>query len=100
MTATPTPDVALYLDSNAFNPYQQPLGMDVRVDQAGQVKVMVFNIAGEEVKRLLDQFENPGNYRVFWDGRNGSGAFTGNAVYFVICQQASGQMTRKVILLK
>ena len=100
MTATPTPDKALYLDQNFFNPREQSLGMDLRVDTAGQVKVMVFNIAGEEVVKLLDQYENVGNYRVSWDGHNNRGALVGNACYFVVTVQPSGHMTRQVIVLK
>jgi hypothetical protein len=74
--------------------------MDLRVDVAGEVKVLVFNIAGEEVDKLLDQNMAVGNYRVFWDGHNRAGAITGNAVYFVVVEQPSGNMIRKVIVLK
>ena len=74
--------------------------MDVRVDIAGQVKVMVFNIAGQEVEKLVDQQLSPGNYRFSWDGRNGGGVTVGNAVYFIVIKQPSGQMVRKVIVLK
>lgn len=74
--------------------------MDVRVDQPGEVKIMIFNIAGEEVVKILDQYENAGNYRVFWDGKNRNGDITGNAVYFVVVQEPSGHLTRQVIVLK
>jgi flagellar hook assembly protein FlgD len=74
--------------------------MDLRVDVAGQVKVLVYNIAGEEVSKLLDQNESVGNYRVFWDGRNKNGALAGNAVYFIVVEQPSGNGVRKVIVLK
>jgi flagellar hook assembly protein FlgD len=90
----------LVLDQNFFNPRTQPLGMDIRVDIAGQVKVMVFNIAGQEVKKVLDQYENVGNYRVLWDGHNTNGAMVGNSVYFIVITQPSGQMIRKAIVLK
>jgi len=92
--------VGLYLDENFFNPTQKSLGMDVRVDTAGQVKIMVFNIVGEEVVKLLDQYENVGQYRVYWDGKNSNGDIAGNAVYFVVIQQPSGTFIRKVIVLK
>ncbi len=74
--------------------------MDLRVNTPGQCKVMVYNIAGEEVVKLLDQDEARGNYRVFWDGKNRNGAWVGNAVYFVVIQSPDGHMTRQVILLK
>jgi len=72
----------------------------VRVDKAGEVKVFVFNIAGEEVDKLVDQQLNIGNYRFSWDGRNKNGAMTGNAVYFIVVEQPSGNTVKKVILLK
>jgi hypothetical protein len=100
VTSTPTPNVALYLDENFFNPTQQSLGMDLRVDVAGQVKVLVFNIAGEEVDKLMDQSMTVGNYRVYWNGLNRNNALVGNAVYFVVVEQPSGNMIRKVIVLK
>ena len=102
LTAIPsaTPDAELYLDENFFNPAQQSLGMDVRVDIAGQVKILIFNIVGEEVEKLADQQMSPGNYRFSWDGRNSSGAMVGNAIYFFVIDQPSGRMIRKVIVLK
>lgn len=92
--------MALYLDDNFFNPDKRPLGMDLRVDVAGRVKVAVFNLMGEEVAKLLDQYENVGNYRVFWTGQNTSKDVVGNAVYFIVAEQPSGNMVRKVIVLK
>jgi flagellar hook assembly protein FlgD len=74
--------------------------MDVRVDVAGQVKITVFNIVGETVATVLNQYEPVGQYRAYWDGKNHFGEMTGNAVYFVVIQQPSGQMIRKVIVLK
>jgi len=74
--------------------------MDVKVDQPGQVKICVYNIAGELVMKLVDKSETVGNYRTYWDGRNTHGAMVGNAVYFIVIDTPSGRQTRKVILLK
>ena len=74
--------------------------MDMRVDRSGQVKILVFNIAGEEVVQLLNKNESQGNYRVDWDGKNTNGETVGNGVYFVLIQQLSGLTTRRVIVLK
>jgi len=74
--------------------------MDVRVDTGGEVKILIFNIAAQEVVKLVDQQMNPGNYRFSWDGRNSSGAMVGNAIYFLVIEQPSGSMIRKVIVLK
>jgi hypothetical protein len=99
---TPTPETFLTLDQNFFDPVTQPggLGMDVRVDVAGPVKVCVFNIAGEQVKKLVDQNEPAGTFRVYWDGHNKNGALVGNAVYFIVIDTPSGHQVRKVIVRK
>jgi hypothetical protein len=99
-TTTPTPNAALYLDHNYFNPEISPLGMDIRVDTPGEVKVIVYNIAGEEVRKVMDEYKGTGNYRAFWDGRNTMGDMAGNAVYFILIQQPSVHLVRKVVVLK
>jgi hypothetical protein len=100
-TITPTPNVALYLDNNSFNPTTNPsLGMDVRVDVAGEVKIIVFNIAGQEVRKILDANLGVGNTRDYWDGRNNGGALVGNGLYFILIQTPSTKLIRKVIVLK
>jgi hypothetical protein len=100
VTATPTPNVPLYLNQNFFNPTQSTLGMDIRVDQAGEVKLEVFNLAGERVRKITDQTESQGNYHFNWDGRNDAGALVGNGVYLVVIQTPSGKKVQKVIVLK
>ena len=99
-TPTATSNGGTFLDENYFNPLQKALGMDVRVDTGGMVKVMILNIAGEKVAEALHQYEPAGQYRVYWDGKNNQGALVGNGVYFVVIQQFSGTLTRKVIVLK
>jgi len=74
--------------------------MDVRVDQAGTVKVTVFNMGGNKVVSLFNQYKDPGNFRVSWNGRNEAGDLVGNGVYMVLIQTPSGNTTRKVIILK
>lgn len=66
----------------------------------GSCKIVIYNIAGEQVVKVLDQYQNAGNHRAFWDGKNHNGDMTGNAVYFVTIQTPDGNMVRKVIVLK
>ena len=100
LTATPTPNYPLYLDGNVFNPQQKQLGMDVRVYQSGEVKLEVFNIAGQRVRSITDQSLQQGNFRFYWDGLNDKGALVGNGVYYVVIQTPGGTKIQKVILLK
>lgn len=101
ITSTPTPDVSMYLSDNYFNPAAgATLGIDALINQGGEVKIMVYNLMGEEVVKLVDQSLNPGSQHFTWDGRNRSGSMVGNGVYLVLIEQPSGNFTRKVIVLK
>jgi flagellar hook assembly protein FlgD len=91
----------MYLSDNYFDPAAgAALGIDVLITQGGPVKIIVYNMLGEEVVKLLDQNLNQGSYHYSWDGRNRSGDFAGNGVYLVLIEQPSGNFTRKVIVLK
>ena len=100
LTSTPTPAVELVLDANTFNPGLGPLGLDFKVEQAGQVQILVFNLVGEKVAEVLNQIQSAGNHRVLWDGHNSSGDLAGNGVYFIVIRSPSGNMIQKVIVLK
>ncbi len=99
-TATPTPNDFLILGRNLFDPVQQSLTVDFRVIIAGNVKIAVYNIVGEQVVKLIDLNELPGNYQLTWNGRNKNGDLVGNGVYFVTIQQPSGYGLKQVIVLK
>jgi hypothetical protein len=100
-TLTLTPNAPMYLSANFFNPATgETLGMDILVQQAGPVKIMVYNLLGEEVIKIADQNLNNGSYHFTWDGRNTSENLVGNGVYFVLIEQPSGNFIRKVIVLK
>ena len=74
--------------------------MDVRVDTPGLVKIVVFNIAGEQVAVVLDQFLPAGNHRAYWDGHNRFADILGNGVYIIYIKTPSGRFFQKVIILK
>jgi len=100
VTMTPTPDKQMYLSQNFFNPNTQPLLIDFRVDNPGQVRICVFNIIGEEIVKLVDQNYAAGNYQTPWDGKNRFGDMVGNSTYFILIQAPDGHMVRQVIVLK
>ncbi len=98
-TPTPVPGVALSLSSNFFTP-GSGLTLQVQVVQAGQVKVEIFNLTGERVRRILNAALTKGSYTYTWDGKNDQGLVVGNGVYFILIQSPSGHQVQKVILLK
>lgn len=103
LTQTPTPVVSgeePVLDRNVFNPFEEPLKLTFRLARTENVRIMVFNVAGEEVRSLFRENVPAGTYQVKWDGKNNSGTVVGNAVYFIIFETGSRRHILKVVVLK
>ncbi len=77
------------------NPFNPTTTIRYDVKQAGQVRLTVFNLLGQEVARLADGRHLAGSYSVSWDATS-----VPSGIY--LCQmQAPGFMqTRKLVLLK
>jgi len=59
------------------------------------IKIIIYDILGQEVKKLVNENLNPGIYEVIWDGSNFS-----SGVYFYRIFTDEFSETKKLILLK
>ena len=48
---------------------------------AGHVRIRVLDLAGREVRTLMDEIASPGEQSVTWDGRNKRGEFVPTGLY-------------------
>ncbi len=99
---TPAPAIPtdLALQQNYPNPFNPSTTITYALPRTGAVRVVVFNILGEEVARLVDQVEPAGVHRVIWNGRTRSGAAASSGVYFVRLDQGGVMRTMRMLLLK
>ena len=66
----------------------------------GQVRLVVYNILGQEVKVLVDHALPAGRHYVAWNGRERSGRRVASGVYFIAITAGEFQQSRKMLLLK
>jgi len=64
------------------------------------VRVSVYNLAGQRVAQILNEYRPAGVFRLQWDGRNHRGGMAGNGTYFVVIEGPTGRSVMKVIVLK
>jgi hypothetical protein len=96
-TAIPT-KFALHQNSpNPFNPTTK-LAFDMPV--AGDVKISVFNVLGQNVTDLVDGYREAGSHEVIWDGKDKSGAAVASGMYFYRIDTEQFSETKKMVLLK
>jgi hypothetical protein len=82
---------------NVFNPETQ---IAYQLPQAGLVSLKVYNIKGELVRTLVDEYEEVGYHIAVWDGRNTNGEEVASGVYFYRMVSNDFKATKKMILLK
>ena len=78
-----------------------PLQISFKSNRAGQVRVAVYNLAGELVQPIWKGNVAAGIwYQQTWNGTNDNGEMVASGVYFVSIRGAGIRSVRKVILLK
>ena len=82
---------------NPFNPntkikYSVPVNIK---GEAANVELMVFNVLGEKITRLINKKQTPGEYEVEFSGKKLS-----SGIYFYVLRIDDQLLTKKMILLK
>jgi Peptidase family C25/Propeptide_C25/HYDIN/CFA65/VesB-like, Ig-like domain len=82
---------------NPFNPDTQ---ISYSVSESGKVNLSVYNIKGEKVKTLVNNFQEPKWYEIIWNGRDDSNKSVSSGVYFYKFVVGKHSETKKMLLIK
>jgi len=78
------------------NPFNQYLAISYQLSAVSQIKLIIYDIAGREMVKLVDGFQNAGHHEVIFDAKD-----LVSGVYFVRLKVDGGQpIVRKVLLVK
>lgn len=78
-----------------------PLAIGVRTCSVGRCSVGIFNSAGEQVRRLLEEpFKPAGIQLVEWDGRNAAGEPVASGVYLIRMEAVYSFHTAGVLVVR
>ena len=83
------------LEANYPNPFNPTTTIEYSIGLSGVTKLMVYDILGREMVRLVDEFRPIGTHKVIW---NASSMPSG--VYFYRLETSSFTRTQKMILMK
>jgi choice-of-anchor B domain-containing protein len=94
------PHSELSLLQNYPNPFYSSTTIRYSLSRPGQVQLSVYNLLGQEVKRLVDGFQPADSYETIWDGKDSEGLSLTSGIYFYrIVSEGSG-MTKRLTLIK
>jgi flagellar hook assembly protein FlgD len=92
--------VATSLDGNYPNPFNSSTKISYSVASPGPVLIQIFNIQGQLVKTVVDDYKSSGIYTFIWDGTNGRGAPAVSGSYFYRMTTRDFNQVRRMILVK
>ena len=88
------------LEQNYPNPFNPVTRIEFNVPKTSQVKVVVYDILGRQVKLLYNSMAPAGNHTIRWDATNEAGSPLGSGIYFYQLRSENVSLTKKMILLK
>lgn len=88
------------LQQNYPNPFNLTTQIPFQIERSGNVKIVIFNMVGQQIRTLFDGLCASGKYTIAWDGRDNAGNEPSSGTYFIQIVAGADVVTRKTILLK
>ncbi len=83
------------LDQNYPNPFNPVTSIKYLIPEGNQVKLIVYDLLGNEVKTLVDEYEPAGTYSVKFNGANLT-----SGIYIYRLKAGNFVATRRMVLIK
>ena len=91
-------DLVLY--QNYPNPFNLETRIQYHLSNPSRVELTIYNLIGQKVKVLVDEFQTPGTKSVTWDGLNAAGQTLASGIYFYKLNAGDFIEIKKMILIK
>ena len=86
------------------DPFPVPFNAEVTIPfalaEAGLVRLVVYNLMGQAVRVLAEEWAAAGVHRVRWDGRTALGGEAASGVYWAVLEVGEAVQTAKLVLIR
>jgi len=88
------------LHQNYPNPFNPATTIAYQLAGNANVVLKIYNVAGQEIKTLVNEKQSAGPQKVVWDGSDNSGQQVASGIYLYKLHAGDQTQTKKMILLK
>jgi hypothetical protein len=81
------------------NPFGAQTAIQFAIEKASPARLMIYDVQGRVLRRLVDDNRPAGSYTVVWDGRDDSGHRVPSGIYLYRLEAGERAETRKMILV-
>ncbi|MFZ5518620.1 MAG: PKD domain-containing protein [Candidatus Zhuqueibacterota bacterium] len=87
------------LHPNYPNPFNPETTIRFDIPTASEVRIIVYNHLGQQVKALVNEMKSPGRYSVNWNGCDDAGSKVSSGVYLYRIEAEGFTSTQKMMLI-
>lgn len=85
---------------NHPNPFNNETIIQFSLPKAGNIELSIFNLRGQKIRTLSEEYYPAGIHILRWDGRDDLGNISASGVYFYGLRNGSRKITKRLILSK
>jgi hypothetical protein len=93
----PTSNLSLDNFPNPFNPHTT---IRYELKSAAQVTLRIYDLQGQLIRSLVNDYQAAGSHNIHWDGLNENGIAVPSGVYFIRMSADKENISRRIILTK
>lgn len=94
------PPAGFELAANYPNPFNGTTIIRLQNHQAQKIKLEIFDLSGQRVRVLVEEFLPAGEYQYLWDGSDEQGRALASGVYLYRAVSASGHQAKRMLLIR
>ncbi|MFC2134173.1 T9SS type A sorting domain-containing protein [Bacteroidota bacterium] len=88
------------LYQNYPNPFNPSTTIRYDVGETSKVKLDIYNIQGQLITTLVDEYKSAGTHHAFWDGRNRYGSKCSSGIYIYQLTTPAQRIQKQMVLVK
>jgi len=88
------------LSQNLPNPFNPQTEISYDLPNACHVTLSIYNLLGQRIKTLVDEYQTTGHKTIRWDGKDDQGIQVASGIYFYQLQAGDFTDAKKMILMK
>lgn len=89
-----------YIKQNYPNPFNPSTSIEYGIAKSGNVSIIIYDVLGREVIKVVDSFHNQGHYKIIWDGMNPNKIRVASGMYYYILRSKSFIQKKKMVFIK
>ncbi len=89
-----------FLWPNYPNPFNPETTIQYQLPIASEVKMVLYNLLGQEVRTLVNEHRPPGLYKIYWNGSDERGNPLSSGMYILRFSAGDYSQSRKLLLVR